>query len=810
MLWNPALEEGQVLTLLGRGGGKSSTMSQESDSIGSDGARRQDGKKKERGGVSVRFLTVDYLSYYTHHNHSSISDALPTLFPSLICYHMDQWSSSKDMIRIRATVERALLMHRPEGIVSLAVPITRVKAVQEAVAASVAEKESLGTGAVVMGRGAGAGLRRLRRVEFYDIRHEFSVDDVLAFLDSLRRPPSSPSASGIGTGAGTMLLTEIKIGGPSDYGQIGKRGLYTILQHVSSTLKVIDLTDWRGAVMDMDQIPTEAVELLHLRLDRMVVESTGPKVVEAWLKRARRLTDLQICIGPGHGGLFRWAVERKRRRERAALLQASRDAGGEKEREQQQREQQQRDLVCRIDREERRRSPSSGEDNTDDSTGDDDDDDDEDDDEDDDDEETRGGSPTGMSWVDQSKRSNSGDEGGLRKLSLAGETPAVLWGLLGATTAFYDRLEVLAASSWKPPCAPTETPPVPGQGSSQVAHGGHGHEYLSHGHGSTPSPATPRLYWSAMMTRLIHLDLKGEIASVYFDMRSLAQAPLLQRLKLDIYNSEFEPASTRVPELLDSVSGTVCELELVGPWYVTDADLERMAVVLPRLRRLKLSHCKTHLEGGDAVGGEVEEDEEEGGVVVKSTGSRLPDYLLAAMPMQQDITNPSPPVSSRTRSHTSGHQPQHPQQRQSASTSSTLARPTTYSSSPSAALTPSSKYLSARGLAHAVEQMTDLHYLHIGIFVTCKPPPSFTTGSSSSSSGAAMSPWDILAAAASGAGGKGNMETEDNGNWEEEEREDVSCLNEKSLLRAFGAQKGSESRAFPLEVDVQECRTLYQ
>ncbi|KAF9114689.1 hypothetical protein BGX30_006514, partial [Mortierella sp. GBA39] len=428
---------------------------------------------------------------------------------------------------------------------------------------------------------------------------------------------------------------------------------------------------------------------------------------------------------------------------------------------------------------------------------------------DDDDEEpyltTRGGSPTGMSWVDHSNRSNNGGEGGLRKLSLAGETPAVLWGLLGATTAFCDRLEILAASSWKqPPCAPTETPLTPGQGSSLVENGGHEHGHHSHGHGSTPSPATPRLYWSAMMTRLVHLDLKGEIASVSFDMRSLAQAPFLQRLKLDTYKSDIEPALTRVPEMLDSVSGTVCGLELVGPWFVTDADLERMAVVLPRLRRLTLSHCKTRLEGGE----DEEDEEEEREVVVKSTTSRLPDYLLAAMPMQQDITSPPAPVSSRTRSHMSGNQPQHAQQHQSASTSSSRAQPSTSSSSPSATPNPNSRYLSARGLVHAVEQMTDLHYLHIGILVPSKPHPPFATDSSSPSSGAAMSPWDMLgAAAASGSGRKGNVETEDDSNLEEEE-EDGLCLDEKSLLRAFGAQKGSESRAFPLEVEVQECRTF--
>jgi hypothetical protein len=831
VLWNPALEERQVLAILGGGGSSSgdanrgsgkSIVSQESGSIGSDATKRLDGKKNR---VSVRFLTVDYLNYYTHHNHSSFSDALPTLFPSLICYHMDQWSSSKDMIRIRATIERALLMHRPEGIVSLAVPITRVKAVQEAVAAAVAEKAS--SGVATMGVGTGTGLRRLRRVEFYDIRQEFSVEHVLAFLDSLRRTPSSPSSSG--TGAGTMLLTEIKIGGPSDYGQIGKRSLYTILQHLSSSLKVIDLTDWRGAVMDLDQIPTEAVEVLHLRLDRMVADSdsSGPKVVEGFLKKARKLKDLQICIGPGQGGLFRWAVERRRRRESAALLQQSRGS-------------QQSAIVCRIDKEERR-SLSSGEADTDDSTGDDnDDDDDEDEDEDDEEDEEaylvrRGGSPTGMSWVDQSNNNNnssssSSGEGGLQKLSLAGETPSVLWGLLGATTAFYDRLEVLTASSWKQPhCAtPTDTPiTAAGQGYNQLSLDAHGHEHQDHEHGHgaahhTPGPAAPQLYWSAMMTRLVHLDLKGEIASVSLDMRSLAQAPVLQRLKLDTYKSEIEPALMRVSELLDSVSGTVCELELVGPWFVTDWDLERMSRILVRLRRLRLSHCKTRLEEGEIVGekgGEEEEEEKKKERVVRDVSApRIPDYLLAAMPMQQDIVGPSAssspaaPVSSRTRSHTSGKK-----QQQHASTSSSRTRPLTAapssSSSPTSAA-PSSRYLSARGLVHAVEQMTDLHYLHIGILVSSKPPPFFANGSSSSSSsssGAGMSPWDTLAAATaygpdtSAGAGKGKVDDEDE---EEDGEENMLCLNEKSLLKAFGAQKGSESRAFPLEVEVQECRTF--
>ncbi|KAF9094941.1 hypothetical protein BGX29_009241 [Mortierella sp. GBA35] len=772
VLWNPALSEAEVESVLGiRRSGSDSTETT------APGGVRQGTKK-----TPVRFLTVDYLSFYTHHNHSSISDALPTLFPSLICYHMDQWSSSKDMIRIRATVERALLMHRPEGIVSLAVPITRVKAVQEAVAeASVP--------------GSWSGLSRVRRIEFYDIRQEFSLEDVLSFLRSLRRP-SSPGA-GAGTRAEKMMLTEIKIGGPSDYGQIGKRDLYTILQEVAPFLKVIDLTDWRGAVMDLEQIPTDVVEVLHLRLDRMLGDDSP---VEKVLERARRLRDLQICIGPGHGGLFRWAVE-KRRRQTAAFNRRSRqglEANGQQQQRQKEMEMEKekereklKAEICAMDRK------NSEED--DDEEDDDDDDDDEDQEESDEstgDDDATGGQ-LGLDWLDQDEES----EEGLRVLSLAGETPSVVWGLVGATTAFCDQLQVLTASSWKQPHdGPLDATPD----DHHVAlngHPGHGH---GHGYENDPEsdsdggsgPAMPQLYWASMMTRLVHLELKGEIASVSFDMRSLAQCPVLQRLRLDTYKSEIEPGLAKIPEMLDAISATVTELELTGLWFVTDRDLDRMGRggVLPRLRKLKLAHCKTQLEGGDrgSGGGSGGGGGGSGGLsparssMLTGSGSFpiIPDYLLAALPMQQDIlpSVPSPVQSSKSVSSSSSRSPSSP------------------SSSPSNAL--SSTYLSPKGLVRAVYQMTDLRELHIRILVTNRV--------SSGSSGSVPPPWAEL-----------EKVKEKRRMGEEDEEEDMLCLDEESLSKAFaaaaaatatatmtGQSSSSANRAFPLKVDIQKCRSF--
>ncbi|KAG0373431.1 hypothetical protein BGX24_011703 [Mortierella sp. AD032] len=832
VLWNPNLSQ-EDLERLGFGG------SQSSSSKDVQVASRKTTHGSNSNIKTARFLTVDYLSFYTHHNHSTISDSLPSLFPSLICYHMDQWSSSTDMIRIRATIERALLMHRPEGIVSLAVPITRVKAVQEAVADAVTASATNMT--------SGSGLSRLRRVEFYGIRQEFSLEDVLAFLRSLRRPPSSPSLSsslspspqgtGTGTGKGTeggegrMLLTEIKIGGPTDYGHIGKRDLYTILQELTPTLQNIDLTDWRGAIMDLDQIPTEQVRVLHMRLDRMVPDSTD---VGGFLKRAgRTLRDLQMCIGPGHGGLFRWAVEKKRKQSNASLRRIASGSGGS-ESESRERQEERQALACKVDKEledtfgskDDAEDDGEEEDTSDDSTGDDDDDDDDDDDEDEAAMDTRA-SPTRLHFRDTTATAYE-DEEGLRNLSLAGETPSVLWGLMGATSAYYDRLETLAASSWKQQISdrPGSLPDGASAAGGSQGQGGEGSNNGNNNNDtSLQQPPLPRLYFSATMTRLVHLDLKGEIASTSFDMRTLALCPVLLRLKLDTYKSSLSPsqqppALNRIPELLDNVCESVCELELVGSWTVTDRELDRMGRggVLPRLRKLVLSHCRTRVESWEIEEeGEGEGVDEEG--VFASTSmspkaavvARIPDYLLAAMPLQQDIGPSVPasaPVSSRTRSRTSkpGSTSKNSKSTSTSSPSKSKSKSKSKSSTtPAASATsprplpptstgpPSARRLSALGLVRAVDYMTDLHYLHIEILNTTRGPYGLRDDSQSLMRSSSPYPNKSIF---EGLGGEEERKAE----------EYVSCLDEKSLLKAFGDHRGRESRAFPLEIEVLECR----
>jgi len=204
------------------------------------------------GGTRRKELTTDYLQFYTHQDHASISDAFPSLFPSLVCYQMEQWTSSNDMHRIRACIERAFLMHHPERIQSLSIPVTRV-------------------GSIL---GAVGQLRRLRRVEFYDIKFDFDSKEAVELLKRHQHPGEDIAADdghGMMTPSSKVLpstteLTEIKIGGTGDCGVIGKTDLYRILQSMHRPV-VIDLTGWRGAVMDITQIPVQFLRSLFLRLD---------------------------------------------------------------------------------------------------------------------------------------------------------------------------------------------------------------------------------------------------------------------------------------------------------------------------------------------------------------------------------------------------------------------------------------------------------------------------------------------------------------------------------------------------------------
>ncbi|KAG0014397.1 hypothetical protein BGZ81_000478 [Podila clonocystis] len=105
-------------------------------------------------------LTIDYLQLYTNHHHITIPTAFPTLFPSLDCYTVEQWRNSEDRQRIRDVFDRAFILHCPEVVVSCCIPVPTVGPYLEAV----------------------SRMRRLKKVCFYNIMGQISVQDAIRFV----------------------------------------------------------------------------------------------------------------------------------------------------------------------------------------------------------------------------------------------------------------------------------------------------------------------------------------------------------------------------------------------------------------------------------------------------------------------------------------------------------------------------------------------------------------------------------------------------------------------------------------------------
>ncbi|KAF9957443.1 hypothetical protein BGZ72_001819 [Mortierella alpina] len=710
-----------------------------------------------------RDLTIDYLRYYTHHDHTTLSDAFPTLFPSLICYHMDQWSRSEDMIRIRNTVERALLLHHSEGIVSLAIPITRIHLFLEAV----------------------PRLFRLRRIELHDIKLEFRAKDAIEFVSrhdqlmsghqrrrghrgSVILGQGSIVQTNVASGASDpetgdtaiepvdmpdhslVSLTEVKIGGPGDYGIIEKPDLYRILQAMSQP-KVIDLTGWRGAVLDLAQVPVHSLETLLMRLDRPLPR-TCP--IETFLQKARNLKELQICISPAHGGLFRWAVALRDEKNKIAHRKL---------------EQETANLPLTQEREKH--------------------------------------------WPGVNEKH---EEDGLKALSLAGETAATVWALTGATEAFSTTLEVLKANSWKRPVgiplddnedgnitnepfylygapdlenangnsdADMDTP-TPHPHHPHHPHNPHNphHSYMH------TSLHAPRLTLVSLMIRLQELDLKGEIAAIAFDFRSLARCPQLRVLRLNTHPCGIAPHPERIQSLLQHVSASVQELDLTGPWFITDWHLDRMATVaLPDLRRLRLVHCKTFSDMDAQNPDEMQRTNVQATTMMRTT---LPPHLVDALPAQQDIVFASAACSPLSSTSTSS----------SFSLKEAAAIPSN---------SPSAQYLTGPGLVHAVERMKELRDIRLGLDLGRRDPHQQPQGQGQGQGDRQQrSPYEELmaaqaAAAAARGRGSGNSNSSDasyhgvRGNDTKEEGELAS------MARAL--QHHSENRILPLMIEIQHC-----
>ncbi|KAF9911604.1 hypothetical protein BX616_010559 [Lobosporangium transversale] len=689
-------------------------------------------------------LTIDYLRFYIHHDHPQLSDAFPDLFPGLICRMMDEWRRSEDMIRLRHTIERAFLLHHPETIVSLTIPLSRIETYLES--------------------GAVTRLSRLKKIEFVDIKNWnlVNIQQATLFLkqhDRARiqenggrninrnrsrgenrsghmpqtrkegdcRQQSQPGNydlddDGGGSGGGgraengngcgayaesqidlseqkkkkrkekfAVTLTEIKLGGTDDSGIIQTLELYRIPQALRC-LRALDVTGWRGAALDMMSIPTESLQVLKMRLDRPL-PIVSPLLT--FLAHARQLKELQICIARTHEGCFgpqlteeRNYIQKMKRLKKAARLERLR---------QYQQQQQRHRRISNHGREA---------DNT-------------------EDKETRDNMDGSEEDENEDEDPERNEDQGLEVLSLSGETRVVVHASCDAARRYCRSLITLQVNSWKestglqfediavgpvipqmadggdddegnpfppPPPLPLLPPPLPVIPATATGNNGHSdsdddsdsdsdnnNSTIGTGYTSTSIRTRSRLslQFEETMICLRSLELRGEIAALHFVLESLKRCPTLQTLKLNTKPSKIEPASSTINALVENVSTELNELELVGPWWITDSHLNRIANRLLKMRSLRLIHASSFYSINAQSPATVTHHH---GSSASKAISLLPSLLPSPSPSSsKPVPSPSLPCSDNNES----------------------------------AL--SNKFLSPTGILHAVQQMGQLQEIQLGM-----------------------------------------------------------------------------------------------
>ncbi|KAG0087435.1 hypothetical protein BGZ93_002948 [Podila epicladia] len=266
-------------------------------------------------------LTIDYLRFYIYHRHLTISDAFPTLFPSLDCHSVDEWLNSKHRQPIMDVFDRAFVMHCPEAVVSCCIPIPRIGPYLEAV----------------------SRLRRLKKVRFYDLRGKLAVQNAIRFVqqhDTLSLGPllsSSFSSSSDSMAKTTSLSTTLSTSKPdSHYASLtaidlgGGRGTRDFICNDES------LGDLLGAMRQLHEVDTDCLifrvnflekippvsGLRVLRLGPMadVVDLTAPELAQT-LQRFTTLEELQIYLEDSRRHMFYYLIQEKKKQNEVEAIQ---------------------------------------------------------------------------------------------------------------------------------------------------------------------------------------------------------------------------------------------------------------------------------------------------------------------------------------------------------------------------------------------------------------------------------------------------------------------------------------------------------
>lgn len=265
---------------------------------------------------------VDYLSAYHHHYLCmNLSSTFPVLFPNIQRYSPPSQSnvsssavskpskhstqkrqqSKQDQqpkqdplppttmtMFTRNEIERTLLLHSPESIRTLSLPIQRLPAFPSII----------------------LHLSSLIRFELYGVSWDFNLDPAIEFLRQHARQHGT--------------IRELKMAGPNDTRALKKPKVHEILQAIEFP-RIIDLSRYREAVMDINSYQIQNIDrleqlLFNIEYVPLPQQPTAtseesetvpivPTVPEQTLDLIKKCTGLTVLhIGVQDPTAFSWAV----------------------------------------------------------------------------------------------------------------------------------------------------------------------------------------------------------------------------------------------------------------------------------------------------------------------------------------------------------------------------------------------------------------------------------------------------------------------------------------------------------------------
>ncbi|KAF9135823.1 hypothetical protein BGW39_011412 [Mortierella sp. 14UC] len=199
--------------------------------------------------VALKKPLVDYLAAYHHHYLCmNLSSTFPILFPNIQRHPLPIHATAPPIqanmtitMFTRNEIERTLLLHQPERIKTISLPIQRLAAFES----------------------VGPLLSSLVRFELFGVSWHFNLEPAIEFVQEHSRL--------FGT------IRELKLAGPNDVRLLQKPSLHKIMKAIRNP-KVIDLSRYKEATKDLNSYELQNVDTLEQLLFDLdfVPPSTAP------------------------------------------------------------------------------------------------------------------------------------------------------------------------------------------------------------------------------------------------------------------------------------------------------------------------------------------------------------------------------------------------------------------------------------------------------------------------------------------------------------------------------------------------------